>query len=128
MTASANLGHGPDGAARSVYPLVAMTTCGARTEPRAVATTHSDPLRPSPAAAPLLGRAAGRPQGRRRVRGLDPAVLARLALDGVPPHQVEHEVGGTPDELGQSRAPLGSVLRLELVRIELESRDHLAAV
>src|SRR4029077_4309645 len=75
--------------------------------------------------APLLRGVAGRAQGRLGVARLDPAVLTGVALDAVAPHQVEDEVRGAPDQIGQPGAPLRSELRLELARIELEARDHL---
>src|SRR5262249_40538923 len=51
-----------------------------------------------------------------------------VAFDAVTADQVEDEIGGAPDDLGQARTTLGAQQRLELTRIELQPRNHLAAV
>src|SRR5215831_9816951 len=60
--------------------------------------------------------------------GLDPPVLTRVALDGVASHEVEDEVRGASDDLGQARAALRAEQRFELARIELQPGNHLTAI
>src|SRR5262249_33488402 len=59
------------------------------------------------ALAPLARGMNRRAQRRVSVAGLDPAVLTGVAFDAVTAEQVEDEIGGAPDDLGQSRATLG---------------------
>jgi hypothetical protein len=80
------------------------------------------------APAPVLGGQDGSPQRRPGMAGLEPAILTRIALDAVTPHEVEDEVRRAADQLGQPRAPLRPERRLELARIELQSGNHLAPV